>query len=242
MFSLKNLQKSLFGKLRLLSDLMAKKKIQQNKGLWAELTSYLEKTGSTGCSFGDYLVLYTYIREKKPVEVLECATGVSTIVMAYAMMENEKETGVVGRIASMEESLEYYDLACRLLPPGLKKYVEIIHSPKAEAFYYLFRGVKYEKVPRRAYDFVFIDGPTTKSLSDGHKTFDFDFIDVLLNSEKPVSAVVDGRLSTCFVLGKILGRDKFKYDNIKSLGFAHQCMREDLLTVGDFINSYRDLN
>ncbi|MEK7643728.1 MAG: hypothetical protein AAB390_00280 [Patescibacteria group bacterium] len=226
---------------RKLLDFRAKKIIQKNDELWSILSSYISKTGSTGCSYIDYWELYSFIREKKPSEVLECSTGVSTIVMACAMMINEKENGVIGRITSMEESPKYYDLACQLLPVCLTKYVEIILSPKVEAYYCLFRGMKYGNVPDREYDFVFIDGPTTKTLSDGQKTFDFDFIDILAKSKKPISAIVDGRLSTCYVLNKILKRGKFRYDNVRSMGYVNSCTKSDMKTTNDFVNTYKDL-
>lgn len=219
----------------------AKKILKKNDEFWTFLCSYQEKTSSTGCSFIDYLAIYSYIREKKPTEVLECSTGVSTIVMGYAMMENEKDTGVVGRITSMEESSKYYNLACQLLPPCLDKYVEILLSPRVEAYYYLFRGMKYENVPEREYDFVFIDGPYTKTCSDGQKTFDFDFIDVLAKSKKSISAIVDCRLSTCYVLKKILSKGKFRYDNIRSMGYVNSCTKDDMRTTNDFVNTYKDL-
>lgn len=235
------LQNGLVRRYRLFIEKKAKKSIQNNLGLWKELENYLKKTGSTGCSFSDYLILYSYIRKYKPIEVLECSTGVSTIVMAYGMMENENDGGVAGRITSMEESIEYYTAARQLIPPQLSKYIDMVQSQKVEGHHYFFRGVKYKSVPDREYDFVFIDGPTTSAPSDGQKTFDFDFIDVVLRSEKPVSAIVDCRLSTCYVLGKVLGKDKIKYDKIRSVGYIGPCTKFDIKKTNDIIRSYKDL-
>jgi predicted O-methyltransferase YrrM len=203
-----NLVKRINGKCRIFFEYWAKKRMQKNKGLWLTLEEYLKKTGSTGCSFHDYLVLYNYVKKNKPKEVLECSTGVSTIVMAYAMMENEKDGYGVGRITSMEESFQYYDSARQLLPLQLVKYVDLFCSPKVEAFVGFFRGVKYKDVPIRDYDFVYVDGPTTSAPSDGQKTFDFDFIEVVSRSGKPVSAIIDCRLSTIYVLSRVFGRKK----------------------------------
>lgn len=217
----------------------AKKKIQEHVGLWAMLEYYLKNTKSTGCSYCIYWTLYNYIKKNKPKEILECSTGITTIVMAYALMENEIDGHGSGRITSMEESQEYYDLAHELLPSQLDKYVEILYSPKVEAYYYFFRGVKYRDKPLREYDFVFIDGPTTSAPSDGQKTFDMDFIEVVAKSDIPIDAVVDFRVSTCYVLSKILGRKKLRLD-INSIGYITGCTKHDLKTTSDIVKEYRE--
>jgi len=238
---IKRIRTGLLRRLVCFVENRAKKKLQKNLGLWNELCLYLEKTQSTGCSFIDYFVLYSYIKKNKPTEVLECSTGVSTIVMAHAMMENEKEGFSGGRITSLEESFEYCNLARELLPDHLLKYVEILHRNKVEAYHYFYRGVKYDNKPVRDYDFVFVDGPTTSAPSDGQKTFDFDLIEVVSKSKIPVSAIVDCRKSTCYVFGKVFGKNKVRYDNIRSLGFVDSCIKSDLRKTNDIVSSYKDL-
>lgn len=231
----KNIKNAFVRRARHFLEFQAKKKIVANTGLWEELSSYIKKSSSTGCSFSDYWVLYSFVKDKKPLEILECSTGVSTIVMAYALKENYMETGKKGRITSIEESVEYYTSACKLLPESLKEYIEILQSPKMEGYYYFYRGVKYQSIPQREYDFVFIDGPTTSALSDGQKTFDFDFLDVVRNSVKPVSAIIDGRKSTFYVLSKIFGGKKAKWDSLRTVGRLTDCTRDDLKKVDDIL-------
>jgi len=180
------------------------------------------------------LVLYNYVRQHKPKEILECGTGVSTIPMAFALMENERDFNYCGRITSMEEHEEWYNIAQTQLPFELKKYVEIILSPKVEDYYYLFRGVKYKQVPDRKYDFVFVDGPTTSSPIDGQKTFDFDFINVVRRSSEPVFGIIDCRKSTAYVLNKILG-GKVRVDYVRNMSYIGQCTKHDLLSTNEFI-------
>ena len=213
------------------------KRLQANKDLWQELSAYISRSPSSGASWSDYWLLYRYIRIVKPKEVLECGTGVTTMVMAYAMLENERESGIVGRITSMEELEKYYQIARQLLPPRLKRYVEIICSPRVEEHYCLFRGVRYRDVPARAYDFVYVDGPGTKSPSDGVKTFDFDFIRVVLQSEKPVFAIVDTRMSTCWVFNNIFRPGKVVYDYRYDVGLVGPCTKNDLLSTDEMIKA-----
>jgi hypothetical protein len=64
-------------------------------------------------------------------------------------------------------------------------------------------------------------------------TFDYDFIHLLKQSEHPVRGIVDKRVSTCYVLQKILGVDKVRYDSLLRLGFVGPCSRKDLKAIGD---------
>lgn len=79
--------------LRKLAQINAERMLRKNAELWAALKEYLKKSESTGCGYIDYAFLYKTIRSAKPVEILECGTGVSTLIIAHALMENEKETG-----------------------------------------------------------------------------------------------------------------------------------------------------
>jgi hypothetical protein len=206
-------------------------RLKENDILWHELNSYLTKTKSIGCSYSDYWELYRFVLSRKPMDILECGTGASTIVLAHALMQNERDYGVSGRIVSMEEDEEWYKMAHRLMPQSMKKYVEIVLSPVIEECYAIFRGVRYRDVPERPYDFVFIDGPKYIAPSDGTVSFDFDYIHVIMNSNKAVYAIVDKRLTTCYVLQKLFGVEKVKYSVKHHLCFVSPCTRDDLRVI-----------
>ncbi len=207
-------------------------RLRNNEGLWSTLTEYIRLSQSTGSSYSDYWVLYNYIRLYKPHEILECGTGITTIVMAYALMENEKQEtrNKKGRITSMEDKQEWYKLAVKLMPGYLQQYVDLVYSEKTEYCYSIFRGVGYKNIPDRKYDFVFIDGPGTIAPSDGTRSFDFDYINVVMKSDKPVFGIVDKRMGTCYVLQKVFGVDKVKYDPKWGLGFVGPCTKNDIKT------------
>ena len=87
------------------------------------LSTYLSKTESTGCSWSDYATLHRRIRTLRPREVLECGTGVSTVVITYALAENAREGSEPGRVTSMEDHQGWYEMASELFPaslPGVK--------------------------------------------------------------------------------------------------------------------------
>lgn len=209
----------------------AEKKIKANRPLWEFLKAYIEKSPSTGCSFSDYFVLYNYVRRYKPKEVLECGTGMSTVVLAQALKENHQEGGAQGRIASMEENEEYYKKALGLFPESLKEYAEIFLSPAIEDTRDFFRGVRYKDIPYRKYDFVFVDGPDLMTDPKGSSlAFDYDIVRIIANSDTPVAGFVDTRTSTCFIYSLIFG-DKFRYDYVRKLGIIEPCTKKDVLSA-----------
>lgn len=207
----------------------AKRVLQANGPLWTTLADYLAKSTSTGGEYTDYLALYQHVRTHKPREILECGTGVSTVVLAHALMENEREFGIVGRIASMEDKKQWLDVAQELLPPHLTRYVDLVFSPRVEDGWYIYRGVRYDSVPDRPYDFVFVDGPDFDSLSDGQLTFDFDLIRVVEKADNPVYAIVDDRLSTSYVYQKVFGVSNVRYSTRHRLSFIGPITGKDLL-------------
>ena len=223
--------------LRKLKQIRSERKLRKNVELWTALQEYLTKSASSGCGYIDYACLYEIVRGAKPVEVLECGTGVSTLVIAHALMENERETGVSGRVTSMEEHMDWLEMSRTLLPPQYSKYVSFELSNTVEDSYSLFRGVRYSTLPERAYDFVFVDGPKYMSPQDGGATFDFDFIHVLRTAEKPVSCLIDKRLSTVFVLQQLLGTDKVTYSAVAGLGHIKPCTKDDLGKIATSISS-----
>lgn len=237
---MQTIKQKIIRRLRAFLHARAKRKLAKNAGLWNTLQEYIRQSKSTGCSYSAYWILYNYIRSHKPIEVLECGTGVSTVVMAYAMLENEQEAGRRGRITSMEQMEEWYIAACGLLPKDLKKYVEITLSPVVEDHYSFFRGVRYADTPKRDYEFVFVDGPKTSSLKDRIKAFDFDFIWAVQNSSKPVFGILDLRLSTYYILREVFGKEKARFNKVRSLGFIGPCAKKDLRTTNEIVSSHVD--
>lgn len=221
----------------------ARRTLEANAPLWRTLTDYLAKSTSTGGEYCDYLALYNHVRNYRPSEILECGTGVSTVVLAHALMENERDYGIRGRITSMEDKEKWHRVAQDLLPRTLSPYVDLVLSPRVEDGWYLFRGVRYKFLPDRPYDFVFVDGPDFDSPSDGTLTFDCDLIRVVEKAEQPVWAIIDDRLSTSFVCQKVFGKDKARYCTRDRLCFVGPVTRDHLRGMDAqkpcFIHSFR---
>ncbi len=225
------LKKRLLAYSRALFEKRARAHIARHTKLRDALAEYVARSGSTGCNYLDYWELYKAVRTHRPREILECGTGVSTIVLAFALEENERESGVRGRITSLEEEPRYYEIARQLLPAACAPYVEILQSPRVEDHFGMFRGVRYRDVPARPYDFVFVDGPNYVAPSDGAVTFDFDLIHVLRTADHPVFAIVDKRVTTCFVMQRLLGPHLVRYDARKHLCFIGPATRDSFIRL-----------
>ena len=225
---IKKVKKPIFSFTKSRYDKYGLKNLKKNQSLYETLTNFLRLSKFTGCNYYDYWVLYDYIRQYKPREILECGTGSSTLVMAHALMENKQDGHAAGRITSMENVEYWYRHTQKLIPDELKSYIDLICSPKTEFCYSIFRGVGYREIPERAYQFAFIDGPEATAPSDETKTFNIDLINVVQKAERPLFAVVDKRVSTCYVFQKVFGPDKVKFNPRCDLGFVGPVTKSDL--------------
>jgi len=207
----------------------AKVTLEKNTELWSLMTEAAAGTAVTGASYSDYLTLYEQVKTFKPKEVLECGTGITTVVLAQALLENSRETGESpGRVTSMEDDRDWFEIARSRLPQAVVPVVDLIHSPKVDGFYKCFRGVMYETVPDRPYDFVFSDGPDRHSPVNGDKLFNLDLINVVRRAEQPVRAVVDNHYLTFYILQKVFGTALARYSVSHKLMFVGPVTREDV--------------
>lgn len=210
----------------------ARKELRKIPELWDLINDYLKKTGSTGISWVDYNELYKAVRRVKPKSVLELGQGSSTMVIAFALRENEKE-GYPGKITAMEELEKYLLMGQNLLPDALKPFVNYALSPRVDFEYEIFRGVRYSEVPDIDFDFVFVDGPLHTSPKDGQFCFDADLIYILQRpvQSSPISGLVDFRLSSSYVFQKLLGKEKVKFNMVKELAFIELVESKDLKSL-----------
>ncbi len=201
----------------------AETKLRAIPALWEMMEAYAAASKVTGASFSDYWTLYSEIRRHRPRDVLELGTGISTVVMAYALRENGS-----GRMVSMEESAGWHATASAAFPAALTDITEIRLSEKIDGAYKIFRGVQYRDVPARPYDFVFSDGPDRSSPANNDKLFNLDLLNVIRASDTPVRGVVDNHYLTFYVLQKVLGTGLARYDSGRRLQFVGPATKADV--------------
>ena len=199
---------------------IAEEKLKAIPNLWSEMLQYTHSSDVTGASMSDFLTLYEYVRTHKPTEILEFGTGVSSVVLAHALLENAADGQPLGRITSMEEDLYWHRKAADNLPDKHREIIDLVHSPKVDGFYKLFRGVRYSEIPDRPYDFVFSDGPERHSPVNNDKLFDLDLILIVLRSNSPIYAIVDNHYLTFYILQKVFGLKHARYSVFHRLMFV----------------------
>ena len=103
-------------------------------------------------------ILITLLKERKPQVVLECGSGVSTILTCYCLKDNNR-----GHLWSLDHEQKYLKITQRNLKRHeLDQYATIIHAPlkkySLDSTPYMFYDVEdISKIP--PIDFLFIDGP-----------------------------------------------------------------------------------
>tara|TARA_B100000242_G_scaffold17275_1_gene10575 strand:+ start:14776 stop:15540 length:765 start_codon:yes stop_codon:yes gene_type:complete len=206
--------------LRKVSDKEGEKEFKKIDGgnLYKLISEIKEKSGSTGCEYADYLILYNNVIKRKPLNVLELGSGISTCVIAYALKKNSDQHNIQSKITTMEESEFYYQDFLKIIPSSLKSYINPLHSPRQTRYYSEKLGCFYKEIPSvdGGYDFLFIDAPQLYFPGDAMKCFDADLIN-LINDNKLNTCFIllDQRIGTLWALNKLIPPLKLKYDVIK---------------------------
>ncbi len=227
---MRKLRTALAEKYYLFVQESAKKELKKNSGLWEVIQEALKVSNSTSCEYYDLLLLYNRIKRDKPKEILELGPGISTVVFAYALQEIKAATGVKGRITSMEQWQKYYENEQKTIPEKFKDYVDLRLSPMIEDCYGIFHGIRYENIPDREYDFIFIDGPDPAEYNKQFLPADLDIVFVIQKLTKPVNVMLDNRTASGFVYHNIF-KNKFYFRYLTKLGFMDGLTKDDLLTT-----------
>ncbi len=190
---------------------------RQEPELYDLIKSVTAASTSTGCGFSDYVALLAAIRHHRPGYILECGSGISSCVIAYAC-ERLSYDGRTPVFISMEEDEFYHDQIERIFPDELRTFVDFRFSERQQDLYEGLAGCYYADLPDLPFDFVYIDGPTL-SKDQGFKSFNADLINVLLRDEKKgeIFAMLDQRVETYFALKHLAPTAQINYHPIKRL-------------------------
>jgi predicted O-methyltransferase YrrM len=162
----------------------AERRLRAHAELWAHIAEYSRASAVAGASYSDYWTLYEQVRRHKPVEVLELGTGISTVVLAQALIDNQRDGAPPGRVTSVEDYPQWFEVAGESMPEALRGTVDLVLARKVEGLHRIFRGVRYDRLPEREYDFVFSDGPDRYSPVTGEKLFNLDLVEVIARSAR----------------------------------------------------------
>ena len=205
--------------LRRRREARARKEIAADAELARVIAYTISESSSTGCSWSDYWELYRAIRVAKPRHVLECGSGITSVVIAMALSRNCSESGVQGLVTSMEDQSAYHEQIVAIFPGELQSFAELRVSPAREVAFGSEMGTCYSSVPERPYEVVFIDGPQQRSPLTGRKLFNADFVNVVRMSDIPVRGILDQRVATMWALRRILVTADIRYSVVKQMTF-----------------------
>lgn len=170
-------------------ELWCKKNLQK-KDVWSvihkfqnEIKKYPQFTWSYDRHYTKYYAIYSAIRKHKPHYVLECGSGISSAIILFALKENGH-----GTLITMDEDKKYG----KIIEKIVENPVHISHSEKTH--YKDIEGTKYATIPDHPYDFIFVDGPVTK-------TIDLDAFYFLEKNPK-TKVLIDNRKKTSYALLK----------------------------------------
>lgn len=180
-------------------------------GIDREIAEYAQKSNTTGTKFPTLWRAVRIILAKKPTHILECGTGLSTIVLGAAVRKlRAADAGYKGHIVSMESVEVWYDIARQNLPEKYAEVAEIVLGPREKDEFLFFRGYRHSNIPVLDYDFVFLDGPSYND--DNGSAFCSDVFHIVEISGAPViRGVVDTRVSSVYVMQKVFGNKAIRY-------------------------------
>jgi len=131
----------------------------------------LTETGVASTSLGitgpEAISHYQSVVERRPHNVLECGSGLSTVILGFAALLLSQE-GHKCRIHAMEESVHWARDLEPLIPNQVKPFINLVVSPTvSQPEGDSWQGLRYRDKPEEPYDLVFVDGPEYSGFSEG---------------------------------------------------------------------------
>lgn len=182
-----------------------------SRGLLSEMDDYMRSSATTGTKYPTLWRAVSLIRKHKPTAILECGTGLSTVVIAHTIEKlRESDSAYRPKFVSMESMQEWFDAATARLPAKYEDTVELVFGPREKYEFLMFRGYAHSNLPDYDFDFVFLDGPAYTD--DRGTSFCADILNVVERSSAGViRGVIDTRVSSCFVLQLLYGVETIRY-------------------------------
>jgi|SRR5713226_813822 len=160
--------------------------------------------------FSDLWFLYKTVRRRKPTCVLEFGSGCSTVILAQALWDNERESlgEFGGRLYSVNADSYWADATRQYLPTHLRTICQVTYSPLLEIECFGTLAFRHEKVPDVTPDFLYLDGP---DLTPDRRVA-ADVLDIEERFQPGFCLVVDGRKeNTAFLLEHLKRKYVYKY-------------------------------
>jgi len=219
--------------IRILYDIYAHIRVKRIDGgkLYDLIATTAKNSGSTGCEYTDYYVIWKLLNKVTPKNILECGSGVSTIVFGWFAFK-QKQRGIPTKVISMESEPSWHEQIKSVYPPELRDYIHFAFSPRVESKYNGILGSHYEEVPDLDYEFMFIDGPGLRKVFKDRsypKCFNSDLVNLLVqNNHCSVTGLIDQRIDTMRKIKRLIPLGNIKYKVFRKQT-VFQSLRNDQL-------------
>ena len=188
--------------------------------LYKEICGLIANSGSTGGEWSDYLTLYEEIRSKKPGKILELGSGISSLVICFAIEENAKDTNKTADFFSVEENEYYHRQIVDIFPEKYRQKVNFLLRDRNQRRYQNILGGYYEDLPKEDFDYIFIDGPTVRTAETAEKSFNADLVNLIEENQlSRVNGLLDERIYTYWAFKQLLPKLRIKYSVVKKISF-----------------------
>jgi len=177
----------------------------QRLSLWKEIERFKNSVNfdKEYKHYAKYFILYKTVRNMRPNFVLELGSGISSLIMGFALKENGR-----GTLISLEENASYGKEVMSTV--GTFYPIEMRIEASIEGKYNNFTGHQYRNIPQKPYDLIFVDGPRTDKI-------DLDAFYVLERCPK-AAVIIDNRKRTYTAL-----RSKFpgNFNPVVNIGYIN---------------------
>lgn len=101
----------------------------------------------------DLYYLYAHVREHRPQTIVEFGSGVSTVVMAYALAQNGS-----GNLYAIERSPSWARSTSESIPEDFRKQTQVLAIPSVEVQVFGYSTFRFDSLPVDRAELVYIDG------------------------------------------------------------------------------------
>ncbi len=177
--------------------------------------------------WGDAYFLLNYLKNNKPVKILELGSGVSTLVFAYFLHKSKEENSLSSKaeLVTLDENKDYQrNLVAKSIPIEMRNNIVFLYSSleikKYEKGNFFANGIYYSNTPKQHFELIYVDGPQVvpgvyndSSYISEHpltkikikpKPFDSDILNLSNNLSRDTKIIIDQRIDTVWKIKKFL--------------------------------------
>jgi hypothetical protein len=178
------------------------------------LSAFLKKRPSSAIppDFADLWFLYQTVRHTKPRVILEFGSGCSTVILAHALRQNERDDAKSrGYLYSVDADPDWAEMTARSMPDDLRTFCEVSYSALIEIEHEGTLGFQHATVPNVIPNFLYLDGPGFTS----ERQVAVDVLNIEDKLPSDFRMVVDGRTKNTLFLKQHLKRNyRFKENKL----------------------------